>query len=33
VPEKSFWFLINFKWAQGNWRYTSIEEDLGDILI
>lgn len=21
VPEKSHWYLVNFKWAQGNWKY------------
>jgi hypothetical protein len=26
VPEKSHWYLIDFKWQQGNWRYvTEIE--------
>jgi hypothetical protein len=26
VPDKSHWFLIDFKWQQGNWRYvTDIE--------
>jgi hypothetical protein len=33
VLENSFWYLINFKWAHGNWRYNSINEDPEDILI
>jgi hypothetical protein len=23
VPEKSFWYLADFKWSSGNWRYCS----------
>lgn len=25
VPEKSFWYLIDFKWEMGRWRYAMDE--------
>jgi len=29
VPEKTFWFLIDFAWKAGQWRYKSIDESPG----
>ena len=26
VPDKSFWYLINFKWKEGKWRYATEDE-------
>jgi hypothetical protein len=26
VPEKSFWYLIDFEWNNGVWRYSKVEE-------
>jgi hypothetical protein len=33
VPEKSFWYLINFKWSSGNWRYCSSSEMAASIKV
>jgi hypothetical protein len=30
VPEKSFWYLIDFKWSKGKWRYATVEETSGE---
>jgi len=26
VPKKSFWYLINFKWVQNKWQYTTTKQ-------
>ena len=26
VPQKSFWYLIDFKWSSGNWRYATTKD-------
>ena len=26
VPEKSHWYLVNFKWENDTWRYATIDE-------
>jgi hypothetical protein len=31
VAEKTFWFLIDFAWKAGQWRYKSIEESPGKL--
>jgi hypothetical protein len=33
VPKKSHWYLIDFVWDKGNWRYMKIEESAADIQI
>jgi hypothetical protein len=33
VPENTFWYLIDFAWAQGSWRYKKIQETPGDIMV
>jgi len=33
VPEKSFWFLIDFTWTAGRWRYKTIAECQGDLSV
>jgi hypothetical protein len=33
VPEKSHWYLIDFVWDKGNWRYKKIAESAADIHI
>ncbi len=33
VPEKTFWYLIDFQWATGRWRYKSIFECPGSIFL
>ncbi len=33
VPEKTFWYLIDFSWASGGWKSKSIEECPGSIWI
>lgn len=29
VPEKTFWYVVDFKWAGGHWRYKTISETPG----
>jgi hypothetical protein len=31
VPEKTFWYLLDFTWHRGDWRYKTIAECPGDI--
>jgi len=31
VPEKTFWFLIDFAWSAGQWRYKSLAECPGEL--
>jgi hypothetical protein len=31
VPEKTFWYLIDFIWNSGDWRYKSISECPGEV--
>ncbi len=33
VPEKTFWYLVDFKWNSGRWVYKSLEECPGSIYI
>ncbi len=33
VQEKTFWYLIYFKWAAGKWYYQSISDSPGEISI
>jgi hypothetical protein len=33
VPEKSYWYVIDFKWDGQQWAYPSKTDMLGDILI
>jgi hypothetical protein len=33
VPEKSYWYLIDFIWTGEKWRYVTKEDMPGDILI
>jgi len=33
VPEKTFWYLINFKWISGSWYYQTIEDRPASIFI
>jgi hypothetical protein len=33
VPEKSYWYLINFKWKNGNWHYCPIEETEATLSV
>jgi hypothetical protein len=33
VPEKTFWYLIDFKWISGSWFYQSIDDHPGSIFI
>jgi hypothetical protein len=32
VPEKTFWYLIDFKWEAGEWKYCSKEGSPADLL-
>ena len=32
-PTKSHWYLITFKWQNGDWKYASIEETPADISV
>jgi hypothetical protein len=33
VPEKSFWYQIDFTWNGGNWRYKTIAESPGSLSV
>jgi hypothetical protein len=33
VPAKSYWYLLDFKWIRGAWRYRSKEAMPGEITI
>jgi hypothetical protein len=33
VPSKSYWYLLDFVWTQGKWKYKSIQAMPGDITI
>jgi hypothetical protein len=33
VPEKTFWYLIDFKWSSGKWYYKPISDCPGNISI
>jgi hypothetical protein len=33
VPEKTFWYLVDFHWARGFWRYKTIPETVRDLSV
>jgi hypothetical protein len=33
VPEKSYWYLIDFKWHNGAWKYSTMEEIPFDLTV
>lgn len=33
VPEKTFWYQIDFAWQGGDWRYKSIAESPGKLMV
>jgi len=33
VPEKSFWYLIDFRWQGSKWKYTTYETEPGELLM
>jgi hypothetical protein len=33
VPEKSFWYLVDFKWSSENWRYCSSTETAANLTV
>jgi hypothetical protein len=33
VPTKSHWYLISYKWQNGQWRYTKTTEDPFDLTV
>jgi len=33
VPEKTFWYLIDFSWEAGRWSYKSLDDCPGSIFI
>jgi len=33
VPEKCFWYLLNFHWANNHWRYKTIKETPGQLML
>ena len=32
VPEKSHWYLIDFVWTDGQWRYASLKTEAGLVV-
>ena len=33
IPEKSHWYLIDFAWTDGQWRYASMEETEAGLVV
>jgi hypothetical protein len=33
VPEKSYWYLIDFKWKDGGWKYATTEETQFELTM
>jgi hypothetical protein len=33
APEKSYWYLVELKWKQGKWMYTTVEESPGELWL
>ena len=33
VPVKTFWYLIDFSWSSGRWKYKSVDESPGSLWI
>jgi hypothetical protein len=33
VPDKSYWYLIDFKWKDGVWKYAMTEETQFDLTV
>jgi len=33
VPEKSFWYLVDFKWQAGKWSYKTNEECPAELSV
>jgi hypothetical protein len=33
VPEKTFWYLIDFKWKQGEWSYKNSSQSPGHLWV
>jgi hypothetical protein len=33
VPEKTFWYMIDFKWSAGHWYYQSTDECPGTLWV
>jgi hypothetical protein len=33
VPDKSYWYLIDFKWKNGAWKYTTTEETEFELTM
>lgn len=33
VPEKSHWYLVNFKWCNGRWKYCSSSENPASLTV
>jgi len=32
-PEKCWWYLVSFKWQGSKWKYTSVDEQPGEVLV
>jgi len=33
IPEKSFWYLIDFKWAAGRWKYATQDTATNQLMM
>jgi len=33
VPEKSFWYLIDFRWQGSKWKYAKYKTEPGELLM
>ncbi len=33
IPQKSYWYLVDFAWSGGSWRYKRVNECKGDIKL
>jgi hypothetical protein len=33
VPEKTFWYLVDFQWESGTWKYCSIADCPAELYV
>ena len=33
VPDKSYWYLLDFEWKRGEWRYATEDETPAEIMV
>jgi len=33
LPDKTFWYLIDFKWVNGAWSYKTVADSPGSLYV